>query len=346
MDSEDFITIIKYAWIEYDSSRKVKKIEDISAMVSTNHVYKIVLEDGHFVIAKLSYFGRFNDFVEDHTIINILSNNLPYPFENVLSRSLMKGNNLFIHRFKNQSIDAAVVFYRPVKIMVRPPRRFDEGQIAILAREIANFHKACHTIRHTIPPGSKSLLRDIKLIEEYVELDKTGEFTDGQKALILDHCQRYKSEVAKLQLKDEHLIPVFIDWNIGNFSITRSFKLYSRWDYDWFRITTRVMDFYFLSRVVSDIGDRSVFTYNFSTLLEDRFKLFLKTYHGIFPLTKDDVLMIKEAYRFFILNYVIRHGGYFFKQPYADKLRTEALNQHLPTLDQYNVQSLVHHLEL
>ena len=91
MDAADFITIIKYAWMEYDASRKVKSITDISAMVSTNHVYKIILEDRHFIIAKLSYFGKYDDFVEDHSIINVLSNNLPYPFENVLSRSLMKG---------------------------------------------------------------------------------------------------------------------------------------------------------------------------------------------------------------------------------------------------------------
>ena len=53
----DFLTIIRYAWLAYDSTRPIKRISDISAMVSTNHVYKIRLEDGHYIIAKLSYFG-------------------------------------------------------------------------------------------------------------------------------------------------------------------------------------------------------------------------------------------------------------------------------------------------
>ena len=346
MDSSDFFTIIKYAWIEYDASRKVKSITDISAMVSTNHVYKIVLEDRHFVIAKLSYFGKYDDFVEDHTIINVLSNNLPYPFENFLSRSLMKGNNIFIHRFKNDLIDAAVVFYRPVKIKTRPPRRLQEEQIRRLGKQVAKFHKACHTIRHTIPPGSKSLKRDIGLIEQYVNLDKSHEFDVSQKKLILEHCAKYISEVDKLKLNPDNLIPVFIDWNIGNFSVTPSFRLYSRWDYDWFRITTRVLDFYFLSRVVSDIGDKTVFTYNVSTLTEDRFRLFLSAYHAEFPLISDEIIMIKEAYRFFILNYVIRHGGYFFNLRYAEQLKRDALNEHLSRIDQFDPGELIAHLDL
>ncbi len=346
MDSNDFITIIKYAWMEYDSSRRIKSIEDISAFVSTNHVYKISLIDGSIVIAKLSYFGKYDDFVEDHTIINVLSNNLPYPFENLLSRSLMKGNNIFIHRFKNELIDAAVVFYRPVKIKNRPPRQLNEEQIIKLGQQTAKFHRACHTVRHTIPPGSKSLRRDIALIEQYVHLDKSQEFNPEHKKLILDHCKIYIDIVDSLYLDEDNLIPVFIDWNIGNFSVTPSFRLYSRWDYDWFRITTRVMDFYFLSRVVSDVGDKTVFTYNVNTFNEDRFKLFLSSYHSVFPLIKDEIIMIKEGYRFFILNYVIRHGGYFFNTKYASKLKKEALEIHLPSIDQFDPNNLINFLEL
>ncbi|HEX3024666.1 MAG TPA: hypothetical protein VHP12_05600, partial [Chitinophagaceae bacterium] len=86
------------------------------AEVSTNHVYKITFADKNFIVAKLSYFGEYEHFVEDHTIINSLSNNLPYPFENFLARSLMKGDKLYVHRFQNQILDAWVVFYRPIQI--------------------------------------------------------------------------------------------------------------------------------------------------------------------------------------------------------------------------------------
>src|SRR5947209_1194496 len=70
----DFSEIVREAWQAYDSSREIKRIVDISARVSTNHVYRITFTDGHIIIGKLSYFGVYEHFVEDHTIINSLSN--------------------------------------------------------------------------------------------------------------------------------------------------------------------------------------------------------------------------------------------------------------------------------
>ncbi len=54
----NYTEILKAAWKGYDSSRTIKTIEDISPMVSTNHVYKITFTDEDFVIAKLSTFGK------------------------------------------------------------------------------------------------------------------------------------------------------------------------------------------------------------------------------------------------------------------------------------------------
>lgn len=83
----DFIAIVEAAWREYDSSRSVLSINDISAMVSTNHVFRLRLEDESVVIAKFSYFGTYQDFLEDHSLINALANNLPAPYDQFLSRS-------------------------------------------------------------------------------------------------------------------------------------------------------------------------------------------------------------------------------------------------------------------
>ena len=113
----------------YDSTRPIRRISDISAMVSTNHVYKIQLKDGETIIAKLSYFGKFEHFVEDHTIINVMSNNLPVRYENFLSRALMKGNQLFVHRFQNDIVDAWIVFYRPIRIKNQMPKRLENKDI-------------------------------------------------------------------------------------------------------------------------------------------------------------------------------------------------------------------------
>lgn len=342
----DYNTIIKYAWMDYDASRAIASIHDISALVSTNHVYKVILEDQSYVIAKLSYFGKYEHFVEDHSIINCLSNNLPYPFEDFLSRSLMKGDSLFVHRFKSNQIDTWVIFYRPVKMKNKLPRRLSEDQIIKMAQQFAHFHRACFVVRNTLPPSSKTLRSDVRDFMAHLETED-GQFEFRQyDHLIKEHCELFLQNSNILGLKEMDQIPVFIDWNIGNFSVGSTFKLYSRWDYDWFRISARMMDFYFFSRIVSDVGDRTLFSYNVDVMLEDRFIIFLKNYHKIYPLSSNEVLFLKEAYRFFLLNYVIRHGRYFFHELYAAKLQKEAYEIHLPSIAAFKPEYIAEILDL
>jgi hypothetical protein len=343
----DFTTIVKEAWQAYDDTRKIVRIEDISAQVSTNHVYRITFTDRALIVAKLTYFGRYEHFVEDHAIINSLSNNLPAPFENFLSRPLMKGGSLYVHRFQNQVIDAWVVFYRPIQIKKRLPKRLDEEQIEKLGEQMGLFHKACTQIKNTLPPSSKTLKFDVDYLLRILETDY-GKFEHRQhENEIKKQCNLFFENREKLNAHDFDKIPVFIDWNIGNFSVTSSFKLFSRWDYDWFRLSTRMMDFYFFSRVVSDVGDRTVFSYVSSTLMEDRFIRFLKAYHAAFPLTIPEILFLKEAYRFFILNYVVKDGRHFFHEIFATKLQKEAYDIYFPSLDTtFNADKIITALNL
>ncbi len=342
----DFTTIVEQAWRDYDQTRAIVRIVDISAKVSTNHVYRITFDDGNFIIAKLSYFGKFEHFVEDHSIIDTLSNNLPAPFENFLARSLAKGKFLYIYRFQNEVLDAWVVFYRPITIKRKLPRRLDEQQIARLGEQVALFHKACFSIRNTLPPSSKTLKTDIDHLLRLIETDY-GKFEHRmhldeiktQADLFLENSQKLNAEAFVK-------IPVFVDWNIGNFSVTSSGKLFSRWDYDWFRMGSRILDFYFLSRVVSDIGDRTVFSYVIGPLMEDRFILFLKSYHQIYPLTKEEVYFFKEAYRFFILNYVIKDGRFFFHEIFATKLQKEAYEHYFTSIESFNAEKIIKALQL
>ena len=343
----DFNDIVHEAWMAYDRSREIVRIEDISAKVSTNHVYRITLKDHNIIVAKLSYFGKFEHFVEDHTIINALSNNLPGPFENFLARSLMKGNELFVHRHQSEVIDAWVVFYRPIKIRHKLPRRLNEHQINRLGREAAKFHKACHTVRGTLPPSAKSMNVDIDGL--LTELDtEEGDFHFHQYGtLIREQCDIFRKNYTKLDADSLDTIPVFVDWNIGNFSVTENFRFFSRWDYDWFRMSSRIMDFYFFSRVVSDVGDRTVFTYNIDILMEERFILFLKSYHEVFPLTEREILLLRETYRFFLLTYVVKYGRYFFHEVFATKLQKETFDIHLPSIEQkFNPEPLLKALDL
>lgn len=342
-----FSNIIEEAWEAYDPSRTIKSISDISAKVSTNHVYKVIFQDEGFVIAKLSYFGQYEHFVEDHSIINILANNLPAPYENFLSRSLMKGRNLFTYRFRNKLIDAWVVFYRPIKIDRKLPRRLEEEQIRALGKQFALLHQTCHRIRNTLPPSSKTLQTDIEHLLRLVDSD-FGRYEHRMKEeVIRRQCDLFLENSEKAGFDSWDHIPVFVDWNIGNFSVTRSYKLFSRWDYDWFRMSSRVLDFYFLSRIVSNVGDRTVFTYNIDPLMEDRFIMFLQEYHQVFPLTEKEIRFLGEVYRFFILNYVIKDGRYFFHEIYASKLQAEAYQSYFPSLDKkFNPEPILRALKL
>ena len=146
-------------------------------------------------------------------------------------------------------------------------------------------------------------------------------------------CDLFLQHFSEFRSHGFERIPVFVDWNIGNFSVTSSFKLFSRWDYDWFRMSTRMMDFYFLSRVVSEVGDRTAFSYYIGPLMEDRFIIFLKAYHAVYPLTGVEIVFLKEIYRFFILNYVIKDGRYFFHEIFANKLQREAFEIYLPSIE-------------
>lgn len=330
----DFTTIVRKAWKAYDPDTPIRSIMDISAMVSTNHVYKIRFVGRRPIIAKLSFFGRYGHFKEDHSIINFMARKLPEPYKNFLARSLSKHKQVFTYRDQDLEHDAWVVFYKPIRIQEKLPPRLDEHHIVKLAHELALFHKACTDISPYLPSSSKSLKSDI--IDLYKILDSAeGKFEfHGHCDFIRTHCETFLKNIKELSYKDFPEIPVFVDWNIGNFSITKEGKFFSRWDYDWFRISSRVLDFYFFSRVTSDIGDRTSFSYWITTFMEERFLLFLKEYHSVFPLTSQEVYFMKEAYRFFILNYVIKYGKHFFHTIYATKLQKEAYDIYLREIDQ------------
>jgi len=119
------------------------------------------------------------------------------------------------------------------------------------------------------------------------------------------------------------------------------FDLFSRWDYDWFRVESRLLDFYFLSRVSSATGDRTHWTYSPHTLVEPQFVEFVRAYHEVAPLSADEIRFIPEAYRFFILNYVVREGARFFRPDLCAKFRHDATRVYLPACDNLDMTPLL-----
>jgi len=245
----------------------------------------------------------------------------------------MKGNGLFVYRHKKEPADVWVVFYRPIKTRHKLPKRLDEEQIVKFGNQMGQFHAACEKVRHTLPSSSKTLMVDIDDLLVYLDTDE-GRFEHFMyRDLIREHAEKFKHNFINLEAHRLVRIPVFVDWNIGNFSVTKGLRLYSRWDYDWFRVSSRTLDFYFFARVVSDIGDRTMFTYNVDILMHERFKLFLRSYHRVNPITEQEILFLKEAYRFFLLTYVVKHGRFFFHELFANTLQKETFETHLPSLD-------------
>ncbi len=343
----DFISIIENAWHDYDPSREVLNVNDISAKVSTNHVFRLRLEDESYIIAKLSYFGTFEGFREDHTLINVLANNLTNPYDNFLSRSLLKKNQLYIYVHEDSLLKAWVVFYNPIRVDKMLPKILNETQIETLGTELARFHKTCHRLRNNLPDWSKTLKSDTDHLNKILD-SEVGQFQHrGMTDQIKSQIDVLHENLDRLCANDWDPIPVFVDWNIGNFSVTSDTQFFSRWDYDWFRMSSRVLDFYFFSRVCSTAGDKTIFSYNIDPVMEDRFMIFLKAYHEIYPLTAEEILFIKEAYRFFILNYVIKDGRYFFHEIYSTKLQKEAFDDYLPHLDdRFNPEKILRELKL
>ena len=327
-----FFSLIKSAWNDYDNSRKIKDISDISIKVSTNHVYRIILDDGSKIIAKVSDYGYISNFSEDHSIINALSINLPYPFENFLAKSLTKNGKLYIYEKKIKQSPIWVVFYNPIRAFKKPAKKQNNFKIVKLGKELAHFHLGCRNISNILPVKSKKFNKDINFIKNNISNDKYLHFDKEQKKEIILQCNIFLKNTENLLNKD-NLLPVFIDWNIGNFSIDQNYNFFSRWDYDWFRIGHRTLDFYFLSRVCSSQGDSTLFTYSPLTLMEKRFMLFLKSYHSIYPLDENDFILIPEMYRFFILNYVIKDGYRFFNKSIAKKLIQDSVNLYLPNIN-------------
>ena len=118
-------------------------IRSYTTHVSTNSVYKVSFYDRQPVFAKLSDYGKFEHFKEDHIIINNLANNLEIPYETFLAQSLVKRNELYIYRYYSKDHCAWVVFYNPIKVKNKLPRRLEDKHIKKMGR--ITSYNVCYT---------------------------------------------------------------------------------------------------------------------------------------------------------------------------------------------------------
>ena len=343
--------VVGQAWADYGDPRRIESVAELSAMVSTNRVYRLTLDDGTTVVAKVSNYGSFFLFAEDHDRLHRCAELLVGgPYDGFLAKSLTRDGRPYLW----YDGEMWAVLYHEVEVRDRLPRQLTPGQVVDLAIELARFHRACAQIAPDIPPTAKTITSDaIHLFDLVSDRGAGARFGLDRSRLdvVRRHTHRFLMALYEGGYDYWPKMPVLIDWNLGNFSVEfgahgdpERFRLFSRWDYDWFRVETRLLDFYFVSRVSSRTGDRTRFTYGSHTLLEPRFRSFVRAYHQEFPLTERDVMFLGEAYRFFLLNYVVREGQFFFRHDIWRHLLHDVVDVHLPSLDTLDLRPLVDEL--
>jgi hypothetical protein len=304
--------------------------------VSTNRVYRLSLASGRGLFAKVSSYGSFVHFRQDHARIQqwiaLLSGTR---YGDFLAPVLLKDGKVYTYERNG----VWVVFYGEADRRGVLPRVLSDAQVENLGRELALFHRACAAVADKLDPTWQSMGSDLATLYDQAQnstLWASRGFALEHAPLVRRHCDLFFTHTEELGYHRLRKLPVLTDWNRGNFSVAydeQGFSLFSRWDYDWFRIEPRTLDFYFFSRVVREEGDQTVFSYTVSPLLEPRFLAFVKAYHAVFPLTRGELLFVKEAYRFFLLNYVLRTGQHFFAPEFFGRLAREAVTRYLPELE-------------
>ncbi|MCG8554262.1 MAG: hypothetical protein MJD61_03090 [Proteobacteria bacterium] len=335
--------IVQRAWLELADGRCLVDAVEVSTSVSTNQVFRVTLDDGTTLVTKVSSYGRFRDFYDDHESIRGWTEALSHgPYASFLARAVCKDDKVYVYNEGRHW----VVFYVDVVVKDRLPRILSGSQIVDLAEALARFHVQSWEVREQVPGTAKSIESDLADLAHRLSNERwvfefplsvvEADFLRGQIDVLSSNLER-------LEYHQTLKIPVLIDWNTGNFSVifqSGHFRFFSRWDYDWFRLGSPLLDFYFASRVVSSMGDRSEFSYAPNTLLDPRFCLFLRTYSRVRPLAPEELLLLPELYRFFVLNYVVKDGEHFFRPRICRRLRKKVVKLHLPALDAMDLRML------
>ncbi len=333
------------AWADFGDQRSVSAVDEVSANVSTNRVYRLHLSDGSTVISKVSSYGSYFLFVEDHERLDLCSTLLRGSrFGGMLADVWHRDGR--VYTWYDQSMWA--VFYNDVPRGEALPRVLSLDETRNLGREMAEFHLACTDVAPQLPASAKTIKSDAIHLLDMLEspfAPRNFELPPEAIGVLWRHTHTFLERLVESGYDEWQKIPVLIDWNSGNFSILHqpdgSFRLFSRWDYDWFRIEPRLLDFYFLSRVSSSTGDRTQFTYGAHTLIEPSFIELISAYRDVFPLSEEEIAFLPEVYRFFILNYVVRQGARFFRPDLCGRFRRDAVRTYLPALDTFDISALL-----
>ncbi len=223
------LQLLSNAWTALGRRHKLQDIREISANVSTNRVYQLTLDNSHQVIAKLSSYGSYVHFRQDHLLINVWIRLLRRTrYRNLLAPILTKDEKVFTYR----EGDWWAVFYEKAPFYDFLPPRLDDPCVLALGREMARLHLASIKSAKELPPTWKSLGSDIATLFDFLGSKAWREerhLPDAAEHSLRSQCEQFLSNAAELDYHKMPRIPVLIDWNIGNFSVGfdgHGFKLF------------------------------------------------------------------------------------------------------------------------
>ena len=136
MDERGIPDVVTDGWLASGDARALAAVEEVSADVSTNRVYRLSFDDGSHAIAKASSYGSFVHFRQDHQRIHRWIELLrPTRWEGFLADVVCKDGEVFMYR----DGPAWAAFYDEIERRESLPRCLPEADIAELARELAEF---------------------------------------------------------------------------------------------------------------------------------------------------------------------------------------------------------------
>ena len=213
--------IVRLAWTDYGDNRSIVEIVEVSAHVSTNHVFRLHLDDGSHVVGKVSSYGSYFLFAEDHDrlfkLVQSLSNT---QWSGFLAQVLPRDGRAYT--WYDGSCWAA--FYNDVERGTQLPRIISTDDIVFLAREIAGFHKACANAALDLPPTSNSVKGDaIHLLDQLSSefAPRNFDLRESDISYLRTSTHNFLTNLENIHFDEWTKIPILVDWNLGNFSITQ-----------------------------------------------------------------------------------------------------------------------------
>ncbi|NBV82080.1 MAG: hypothetical protein EBR63_02195, partial [Actinobacteria bacterium] len=219
--------VVRDAWRDYavasGDQRTVAATHEVSAHVSTNRVFQVRFNDDSTLVAKVSSYGSYFLFAEDHDRLHrcakfLSTNPETQRWAPFLANVLEKNGRPYT--WYNGSIWA--VFYQDVPRAESLPKVLSDAQVENLGREMAEFHAACQPMAKALPPTSNSVKGDLIHLLDLLEspfATRNFDLLPEDVGVLHRDTHRLLLQFEELHYDEWNRIPVLIDWNLGNFSV-------------------------------------------------------------------------------------------------------------------------------